>query len=131
MVALSVIGLSSCGDGPTAPNASDYQGVEWHLASLQRPDFSVPDVPAGATFTARFDDDGQLVARADCNSCHAAYSAAGDRLSVSPMACTQAFCASAPFDSEYVQALSSATGFELDDEGLTLHSPDGTLRFVR
>ena len=130
-VVLSGLLLSSCGDGPTAPNATDYQGVEWQLASLQRSDFAIVTPPSGASFTARFDDDGQLVAQADCNVCHASYSATGTALSISPMACTRAYCASAPFDSEYVQALSTATGFEMSDGGLMVRSPAGTLRFVR
>ena len=128
---LSGLILSSCEDGPTAPTAADYQGVEWRLASLQHPDFSVAEAPTGASFTALFGDDAQLSARADCNVCHAGYSASDTVLSVSPMACTRAFCSSAPFDSEYVRALSTATSFEMDDDGLTVRSSEGTLRFVR
>jgi heat shock protein HslJ len=123
--------LSSCGDGPTTPSAADYQNVEWRLVSLQRPDQSIASPPGGASFTARFGDDGRLAVRADCNVCGAEYAATGTALSVGAMACTQAFCASAPFDVEYAQVLDNATAFELQDQGLVVRSPQGTLRFSR
>jgi heat shock protein HslJ len=132
-LALVVCGLlvSSCGDGPTAPNPADYQNVEWRLATLQRPDSSVVSAPAGVTLTARFDDDGTLAVRADCNSCHARYTVSGALLSVSPMACTLIACPSAPLDGEYARILSTATALEMEGSSLALRSPEGTLRFRR
>ncbi|HET7293366.1 MAG TPA: META domain-containing protein [Vicinamibacteria bacterium] len=123
--------LSSCGDGPTAPNPADYQNVDWRLDSLQRADYSIVSPPAGASFSVRFDDDGSLSARADCNSCHALYTVTGTELALSPMACTLVACPSAPFDSEFTSVLSTATRVETDGDALTLRSPQGTLRFVR
>ncbi len=123
--------LSSCGDGPTAPNPTDYQNIDWQLTSLQRSDLGVVSPPAGASFTARFDDDGTLAARADCNTCRARYTASGAALSVAPMACTLVACPSAPFDGEYARMLSTATALEMQGASLTLRSPEGTLRFHR
>jgi heat shock protein HslJ len=132
-VALACCGLalSSCGDGPTAPNAADYQNIDWRLATLQRPDSSLVSAPAGITFTARFDDDGTLAVRADCNACHARFTVSGAALSISPMACTLIACPSAPFDSEYARILSTATEIEVERDSLALRSPEGTLRFLR
>ena len=124
--------LSSCSDGPTAPNPADYQNVDWRLVTLQRPDSTIVSAPAGVTLTARFDDDGTLAVRADCNSCHARYTLSGAALSVSPMACTLIACPSAPLDGgEYARILSTATALEIEGGGLVLRSPEGTLRFRR
>lgn len=132
-IALAFCGLvvSSCSDGPTAPNPADYQNVDWRLVTLQRPDSTIVSAPAGVTLTARFDDDGTLAVRADCNSCHARYTLSGAALSVSPMACTLIACPSAPLDGEYARILSTATALELEGESLALRSPQGTLRFHR
>ena len=134
VLALVVCGLlvSSCGDGPTAPNPADYQNVDWRLVTLQRPDSTIVSAPAGVTLTARFDDDGTLAVRADCNSCHARYTLSGAALFVSPMACTLIACPSAPLDGgEYARILSTATALEIEGGGLVLRSPEGTLRFRR
>ena len=71
-------------------------------AALQHAGAVVVSPPAG-TFTLRFAEEGRLEVRADCNGCGGTYSLTGGRLSVSPLACTRAFCPSAPFDTEYVQ----------------------------
>jgi len=123
--------VSSCSDGPTAPNPADYQNVDWRLVTLQRPDSTIVSAPAGVTLTARFDDDGTLAVRADCNSCRARYTLSGAALSVSPMACTLIACPSAPLDGEYARILSTATALEMEGSNLALRSPEGTLRFRR
>jgi heat shock protein HslJ len=70
-----------------------------------------------------------------CNSCGGRYQLAGDRLTVSSLACTLAFCAPiegvpAAIDA-FPSLLEGATAVSGDGATLTLTSERGTLRFVR
>jgi heat shock protein HslJ len=117
----------ACGDSVTGPGA--VTGPTWRLLSLQRADASVVAPPAG-TFTLRFAEEGRLEVRADGNGCGGSYQISGDGLDVGTLACTRAFCASAPFDTEYATLVESATTVERRDDVLILRSPAGVLRFV-
>jgi heat shock protein HslJ len=108
---------------------SDVVGITWRLQSLQRVGTVAVSPPAGEFFL-RFADDGRLDVRADCNGCGGTYSMTIGRVSVSPLACTRAFCPSSPFDTEYVRLAEAATTVERDGEALILRSSVGMLRFV-
>jgi heat shock protein HslJ len=65
--------LAACGKSGgdlTSPSSQALQG-QWTLVSLQQAGGSVEPAPAG--YTAEFQADGTLAARADCNSCHTTY----------------------------------------------------------
>ena len=118
----------ACGESLTLPR--DTVGTSWRLQSLERADRSVITAPA-ATFTLRFADEFRLEVRADCNSCGGAYVFTPAVFEVGPLACTRVFCPTAPFDTEYVTLIESATAVEQDGDTLFLRSPAGVLRFVR
>ena len=122
----------ACGESTTGPGPGpgEILDVAWRLDVLQRADGSVVGPPAG-DFTLRFAEDGRVAVRADCNSCGGSYELSGARLSAGPLACTRVFCPSAPFDTEYVRILESATSVERSGDTLTLRSAAGALRFVR
>jgi heat shock protein HslJ len=124
---LALLSLAACDDGVSGP--SNIAGQQWRLQSLTRPDFSVVTVEEPSRFTLELVDDGRLSVRADCNRCNGGYALEGGSFRVSVLACTRAFCASAPFDTEYVGALQDARSFEVNDGVLKDASTRGTLRF--
>ncbi len=130
-VAAAVLAVA-CGESATGPGPGpgEILGVPWRLDALQRGDGSVVAPPAG-DFTLRFEADGRIAVRADCNSCGGHYELSETRLTTGPLACTRVFCPSAPFDTEYVRILESATSVEQSGDTLTLRSAAGALRFVR
>lgn len=128
MLLLSGAGLTSCDEDVVGP--SQLQG-EWRLQSLRRADFSVVDIADPARFTARFGEDGRLSVRADCNSCGGTFALEGESLMAGPLACTRAFCPSAPLDTEYVGILDGRSSVDLEDDRLVIRSDRGTVTFVR
>jgi len=120
------------GGGQTSATAvTSLQGT-WQLVSLQEAGGPVVPAPAPERFTAEFRSDGRLHARADCNSCNASYEAASGNLQVGPaMACTRAYCSSAPLDTDYARLLGEATSWSIEAGSLELSSAAGALRFRR
>ena len=108
LVALAAlaIGVTACNDNPSGPSTIP-SGV-WKLGTLQRPNWSVVEIPDPDRFTAEFRDDGQLEVRADCNGCGGAYESNAGTLSIGVMFCTAAFCLSSPLDTTYAAVLQSA-----------------------
>ncbi len=130
LVAACAVALSALGCGSdTVTGPRDTVGTSWRLQSLQRTDGGVILAPT-ATFTLRFADEFQLEVRADCNSCGGSYVFTPAVFEVGPLACTRAFCPTAPFDTEYVRFIEAATSVERRDDVLILRSPAGALRFV-
>lgn len=122
------VSAAACGESVTGP-VGDVRGTTWRLESLQRAGAPAVTPPPG-TFTLRFAEDGRLEVRADCNGCGSTFELAGSSLSVGVLACTRAFCPSAPFDTEYVTLVDEATTVERDGSALVLRGPSGVLRFV-
>ena len=117
---------SSAVVGPT-----DVVG-EWRLRSIQQADQAVTTVPEPARFTVRFEADGRLAVRADCNSCGGPYRLDEDVLSTGPLACTRAFCiTTAPLDTVFVTLLDGASTVHVSGDRLTVSSSRGTLVFTR
>jgi heat shock protein HslJ len=125
---LGAMGAWSCGPGLVRP--SDLQG-EWLLVSLGRPDSSTVPIADPTRFTLRFDEDGRLSLRADCNLCGGPYRLDGESLSSGPLACTKVFCATAPLDSQFVTILEGRSSIERKGSRLMLSSPRGSLAFAR
>jgi heat shock protein HslJ len=126
VVSAAVLAVGCAGAPLTGP--SDVVGVTWRLQALQRSG-SVSVSPPAGSFFLRFGDEGRVELRADCNVCSGTYTLAGARLILGPLACTRAFCPSAPFDTQYVQLAEVATSIERSGEALILRSPAGMLRF--
>ena len=104
----------------------------WRLQSFRRSDSTVVPVPDPDRFTIEVAADGRLAVRADCNRCSASYSESGGTLRVGPvMACTKAFCSTAPLDTQFAAALSDATLVRATDTALEFVSTAGVLTFGR
>jgi heat shock protein HslJ len=119
-------------DGSSAAAAATLPGGTWRLVSLRetgQPEVAVarPDL-----FTAEFTAGGRIELRADCNRCAGSYTSGAASLSVTPMACTRAYCvATAPLDSTFTKLAGEATTWTAGDERLELASDSGILRFQR
>lgn len=122
---------AGAGDGPPAIAAA-IEGATWRLASLPGHDAAfLAAVPEGVT--VRFAD-GALQAFAGCNRMRGAYTVAGDRLTLGPMAGTMMACPPpiAEVENAVVRALAGTQRFAVAGDTLTLTSDTGsTLVFTR
>jgi heat shock protein HslJ len=140
------VSLASCGGsalgpaGPTSPagpTGGDVvaQGVQplvgtWRAVSVTL-DGAETLVPELVTLSAEFRADGRLSLVADCNRCAAGYSATPGTLSVTPMACTRAYCSSAPLDEHFAMLVDGATSWSATEHTLDLHGPSGSVHLQR
>ncbi len=147
-IALSVaLGLAGCqgaaniagpGEVPGGTSAAKLEDAasalrgEWRLVSLLPGDAPAIPVPASGQFSADFRADGGLHIMADCNSCRGEYTAGAGTLQVSPlMACTRAYCLSAPVDTRFTAMVQEATTWVVTDETLQIEGPGGRVSFRR
>lgn len=128
---------AACGDGPTAP--SGIVDTEWRLESVERPGFPIAANPRPDRYTLHLRADGVAGAQVSCNSCGGRYTLSGERLSVSGLACTLAFCASfleppshePPLLQSFPWMLEGDSVASVEGIELIMRSERGTLRFVR
>jgi heat shock protein HslJ len=142
-----VVGLAACAgsgagiiDSTALPpgNATDGSGAQaasalagrWKLVRVEKAGQDAIDVEYSDRFTAEFSA-SRVTLTADCNVCTGAYTATPDTLSVGPMACTRAYCPSAPLDSDFAMLVSDAERWSVAGSHLTLSSPKGTLLLSR
>jgi heat shock protein HslJ len=126
--------LGAACSSPTTPSSTasiaDRIAGTWVLVSSQRPGESAVAPPA-STFSLNVVD-GRAGIRADCNQCNGSAAVGPSTLTVGPtVACTRAFCPTAPYDTQFVQVLSGESDASIDGSVLTLRSSRGVLRFSR
>jgi len=100
----------------------------WQLTSLIESGQAPLSVAEPERFTVELTAEGRASLRADCNRCSAPYEAKGNRLTVGLMACTRAYCPSAPLDSKFVSLVGQANAWRSIEGGLELRSEAGVLR---
>jgi heat shock protein HslJ len=120
---------------PTSPSAPaltlDALSGTWTLVALQAPGQPEVTPPAGATFGMQVMD-GRVAVTADCNRCVGAAVVGTTTLTLGPaMACTRAFCASAPFDDVFLRILGGESTASIEGNTLILRSDRGAHRFRR
>lgn len=140
-----MLGLAGCGlDGGTslreAPSlggsspvaVASLPGGTWRLASLRETGQSEVAIARPDLFTVEFTAGGRIELRADCNRCTGSYTSGAGSLSVTPMACTRAYCvATAPLDGTFTMLAGDATTWTSSDRQLELAGGAGILRFQR
>jgi heat shock protein HslJ len=107
-------------------------GTVWKLQQIQMSDGTLLVADPPENYTAEFLADGSLMVRADCNRGRGEFTATEDhRLSVSPIATTRAACPEGSIGTEFVQALSNASGyfFQRDSLFVDLAFDSGTMQF--
>ena len=133
-VVAAALFASLCGacSGPTSP--SDLQErikVVWSLLSQQAAGQTPVAPPAGSTFRFEIADERAAIT-ADSNRCSGAALVGAGTVTLGPaLACTRAFCPSAPFDDAFVRMLAGESAARIDGNTLTLQSDRGVLRFQR
>jgi heat shock protein HslJ len=135
MLAAAVVAAGLAGaacDDETLISPSAAVEGSWRLYQLeQRGTFTNVNDPE--RFVVRFEDGGRMSVRADCNSCSGTYRFdANGRIDVDDViACTRVFCASAPFDTAFVDLLAASDRWFTEGGNLVLGSDQGSLRFRR
>ncbi len=85
-------------------------------------------------YTIRFERDGRIALRADCNRGNAAYSVGPDGpIAPGTIALTRAACPPGSLSDQFVREIGRVTSYLLKDSELFLELPaaSGTLRFRR
>lgn len=142
LLAAAGVGACSSATSPSSPSSlsssggpalsATQVGGTWRLVSLQPPDQAEPvRPPAGAAFSVEVAGDRAAIT-ADCNHCSGPAFVRGSTLTIGPLlACTRAFCRSAPFDEIFLRMLVGDNALTIDGDTLTLRSDRGALRFER
>lgn len=118
-------------DGATSRPTSALTGM-WQMVSLQKAGQAQQPAPAGVQLTADFRTDGKVALKADCNVCNAGYEVGPDgQLKVGPMACTRAYCSSAPMDTDFAGLVGAAELASIKGDTLSLTSDAGTVLMQR
>ena len=122
--------FASCDDNPLGP--SDLEG-EWRLRSVTRSDGTTLTVPnEGPTrYSVRFEADGDIALKVDCNGCGSTYRISDDSLTAGPFACTLILCAGDQAPSDFVHVLDGRSSLDLDGNRLTVTSDRGKAVFER
>ena len=133
----AVLALVACSVScatPTSPSGqtlADGIGGIWMVETQQLAGQAEMPPPAGAAFSFEIAAERTAIT-ADCNRCSGP-AAIGNRTITfgPPLACTRAFCASAPFDTSFVQLLSGESSATIAGNTLLLESDRGVLRLRR
>jgi heat shock protein HslJ len=120
----------SCDDNPLGP--SELEG-EWRLRSVTRSDGTTLTVPnEGPTrYSVRFEADGDIALKVDCNGCGGTYRIGGDSLTAGPFACTLILCAGDQAPGDFVNVLDGRSSLDLEGNRLTVSSNRGKAVFER
>ena len=129
MVAL---GAASCSEGDllTAPTSAARVDGTWNLVQLDAGGVSLSEAKSASRFVLTLAGDRVLL-KADCNTCAGDFRLDGDQITLTPQACTRAFCQSSPLDTQVVAALTGTFTVRLDASRLQFSSPRGEARFER
>lgn len=125
--------LSSACSNPTSPTTLTQEQLAgtWTLVGQQRPGEAEIPPPPGVFFRMELAD-GRAAITADCNRCSGPGTVGDSSVTIGPtLACTRAFCASAPADDIFLRLLAGESSATLDGDRLTLRSERGVLRFQR
>lgn len=130
LAATPVSPVSGTGGQVAGQSSSELLGA-WRLVRLETSGGDVVDVKTPDSFTANFGSEGRVDLKADCNRCNAGYAASRGGIEVGLMACTRAYCSTAPLDTDFAGLVSGAASWSVEGSKLTLTSAEGTLHLER
>lgn len=119
-------GALACDENPVSP--TEIRNVTWKLESIERPGSATITVPNPELYTLRFESNGNLAVRADCNTCGGRYSLDGSSLSFGNLACTLIACAVPGLDATFTSALRNVRSATASEGRLVITGTDFTLR---
>ena len=120
--------MAACESSTSTSDLSELQGV-WELQAFELDDGSVQEVPDPQNYTLRFEADGSVAAKVDCNRCNGSYETEGNSITFGLMACTLAACLPGSLDQQFLAALGSVTSFVRTGAELSMRYAGGTMRF--
>jgi heat shock protein HslJ len=127
---LAALTVVSCDDSLTAPSVANVvMGSSWTVDTIARTGTGAVAPPAPERFTLLFGTEGRVSVQADCNRCTGGYTVADGSVTIGALACTRAFCPSAPIDTDYVTILIGESAVQRKHGGLVLRSARGEVRF--
>jgi heat shock protein HslJ len=135
VLAMGAALLAACASNPVAPDATGAEALlgNWDLVLLQDAASGTeyrPEEPG--TFVVEFREEGEFGLQADCNRCRGTYEAGADQLSIDPLvACTLAYCQTAPVDTRFVGLLTQAQRYEMAGGFLEITCAEGALLLRR
>lgn len=103
-----------------APTRSIIPPIVWQAIAITDRAGATTEIADPDRYTAQFLPDGALLIKADCNRGRSTYEIVDGKLTVQPGISTLALCPPQSHDLAFKAALSGATGFAFDDEGLLL-----------
>jgi len=121
-----VVGSVACDENPIAP--TPITNVTWKLETIERPGTATITVPNPEQFTLRFEDNGNVAVRADCNSCSGRYTLDGSSLTIGNLACTLIACPMPGLDTTFTSAVSNVRTATASGNQLTITGTGFTLR---
>lgn len=129
LAATLLAGVTGCDETPVSPSA--VRGMTWELVSFERLGEPPIRIEEPQRYTLRFDEDGRVTIRSDCNRCTGGYRVQGSSWSIQALACTRAFCGTASLDDRFTQALNGVQSIVGTESALVARGPDVVLRFQR
>jgi heat shock protein HslJ len=127
LVLILALGAIACDENPVGP--TPIRNVTWKLETIERTGMATITVPNPEQFTVRFEENGTVAVRADCNQCSGRYTLEGTSLSLGNVACTLIACPVPGLDTTFTQALSSVRTATASGNQLTITGTGFTLRF--
>lgn len=121
------VGAVGCDESPTGP--TELVDITWKLETVAHVGSALVTVPNPDQFTVRFETNGTLSVRADCNTCTGRYVLDGSTVSIGNLACTLVACPTPGVDTLFTSGLQNAKTVTVNNDNLIMTGPEFTLRF--
>jgi heat shock protein HslJ len=127
LLLMLALGAVACDENPVGP--TQIRNVTWKLESIERTGTAIILVPNPEQYTIRFEENGNVAVRADCNSCTGRYTLDGSSITIGNVACTLVACPVPGLDTTFSSALANVRTATASGNQLTITGTGFTLRF--
>lgn len=116
LVTAFAILAAGCGG---SDQSSEVKGVPWRWSGLLEGGgpMGLSPIPDPENYLLRLDEDGSLIAKADCKSLAGTYSLSGSELTLDLGPTTKAACGADSRADKYIDLLGKVASYEIHDEG--------------
>ena len=127
VILILAAGAVGCDESPTGP--TELVDITWKLETVAHVGSALVTVPNPDQYTVRFETNGTLSVRADCNTCTGRYVLDGSTVSIGNLACTLIACPTPGVDTLFTSGLQNAKTVTVSNNNLIMTGPEFTLRF--
>ena len=136
LLALVLPVLGACAGTPeaTVPVEDPLKGTQWQLVDIQYMDDTVLKPDAAGKYALRFDNDGSVSIKADCNMLGGSYTyTSPSGLEFGPLRSTMAFCGEKSLYNRFTKDMPFVRSFVIKDGNLhlALMADGGIYQFSR